>query len=91
MIGIMLLSPSLTPMLRCLVPPVAGLFGYFVFKRVFTDLKILAVILTFSGVCLGCYVQISEAWNKDEVDQSVIGISLIAFSTLIMAIRDVFE
>lgn len=57
-IGISQTSASLPTMIRGLVPPIAGYFSYLMFDTKFSSEKIFAMLLSITGIALGCFVEL---------------------------------
>ena len=55
-IGMLYLSASLPVMIRGLVPPITGTLSWILFGMHFSTVKIVAIVLTITGVAIGCFV-----------------------------------
>jgi len=84
-------SASLPVMIRGLVPPIAGYLSYLLFNVNFSSKKILALVLSLTGITMGCFVQLYYETQAEMFKATGIGIFLIIVSAFTQATQHVLE
>ena len=90
-IGISQVSSSLPPILRGLIPPIAGFTSAFMFNRSFSLKKNAAVLITVTGILLGALGSIIFAAEDNDDKSTPLGIILLLISTLTNAVQHCIE
>lgn len=78
-------------MIKGLVPPIAGILGYFMFGAKFSWYKIGAIGLTIVGIMLGCLVQLYYETQNGTFRAGGLAIMLILLSACGQAAQATLE
>ena len=78
-------------MIRGLIPPIAGILSFVAFDTKFSFKKVLALILTVTGVILGCYVELEKEISSGTFTSSGYGILCLVFSAFTQASQHILE
>jgi len=73
-------SASLPVIIRGIVPAIVGYLSMLLFKTTFSNVKIIAVFITFIGISLGCFVQLKYETTTESFKATGFGILVLIFS-----------
>jgi drug/metabolite transporter (DMT)-like permease len=79
-IGMSQTSASMPTMIRGLVPPIAGYFSYLMFDTKFSGSKIMAMVVSITGISLGCFVQLYYETQDGKFAATGYGIMVLLMS-----------